>query len=207
MPSRETWPRPSTNNPPGDGGRLTAHAPHERFFSCALLCGGPAFFVGMDCRGRAVRRPSDLTYRRDPCMTRRFLSLLLALCLCLAMPLMANGEEAALTVTDMMGREITLEGPAQRVVRHRRGLVKSSMPLGRRICWWAAVPIATIRKRCWRYPWWTPARRPDLEQNSGPGAGRADYGRHGPDHRAGGSPRKRGREGHCVQCPGHRRHL
>lgn len=49
-------------------------------------------------------------------MTRRFLSLLLALCLCLAMPLMANGEEAALTVTDMMGREITLEGPAQRVV-------------------------------------------------------------------------------------------
>ena len=45
-----------------------------------------------------------------------FFGSLLALCLCLAMPLMANGEEAALTVTDMMGREITLEGPAQRVV-------------------------------------------------------------------------------------------
>ena len=46
-------------------------------------------------------------------MKRRYLTilmaLLLALCLCLAMPLMANGEEAALTVTDMMGREITLE--------------------------------------------------------------------------------------------------
>lgn len=93
-------------------------------------------------------------------MTRRFLSLLLALCLCLAMPLMANGEEAALTVTDMMGREITLEGPASGWWRSPLRTVKSSMPLGRRICWWAAVPIATIRKRCWRYPWWTPARRP-----------------------------------------------
>lgn len=49
-------------------------------------------------------------------MTRRILSLLLALCLCLALPLLAHGEETARTVTDMMGREITLEGPARRVV-------------------------------------------------------------------------------------------
>ncbi len=49
-------------------------------------------------------------------MIRRFLSLLLALALCLALPLVANGEDAALTVTDMMGREIVLEEPAQRVV-------------------------------------------------------------------------------------------
>ncbi|MFR7742173.1 MAG: hypothetical protein ACLU3I_01860 [Acutalibacteraceae bacterium] len=70
----------------------------------------------------------------------------------------AEDASPAVTLTDMTGREITLDAPAERVVALTASDCRDPLRAGREaICWSAAANTATIRRRSWTFPPSSPA--------------------------------------------------
>lgn len=69
----------------------------------------------------------------------------------------AEDTASAVTLTDMTGREITLDAPAERVVALTASDCEILYRWARAICWSAAANTATIRRRSWTFPPSSPA--------------------------------------------------
>lgn len=75
----------------------------------------------------------------------------------------AEDTASTVTLTDMTGREITLDAPAERVVALT---AKFSTRWAQAICWSAAANTATIRRRFWMFRLFSPAMRRILSRSS-----------------------------------------